>query len=827
MQIEILIVSSSVTDSTLIKNMLVEYKVLTTYNNIGMIDILNKNKGVNFLILDLSATEIDKLKILDILKEDDRYRNIQIIILSDKDDCEKYIKLKDFDCIGKPLDSNLLKNRIELHIELIKARHILQQEVYEKDIIFDAVFNQIPLGISISYNADATEGEANQYFRCNPAYEKITGRNKEELTKIGWIGITHPEDIEENLIAINSLKCEEINTYSLDKRYIKPDGSIVWVNLLGSKLYLSDNNPYNHIAITQDISERKIMENSLLESERSKSVLLSHLPGMAYRCKYDREWTMEFVSDGCIELTGYPVKSLLNNKDLSFNELIAPEYHEVLWQEWNILIPKRMKLKYEYEIITASGERKWVLEMGQGIYDDKGNVVALEGIIFDISDRKFMENTLKYNSEHDSRTGLYNRSYIENLLNEDRFKEHQGKRALVGINLSTIHNLTATYGFHYTLETICNIADSLKNICTEKHSLYMTYENRFVIYVKDYDTKKDLMNFTNKIIKTLESVLATERIGGNIGVIEIEEYNKLEANILFKNLLIASEKAIISNDSEYGVCFYDKYLEEMVEKEQVIKQELSNISSGVEDGGLFLQYQPIIELETKRICGFEALARLRSEKYGIIPPLEFIPLAEKTKLIIPIGDKVIRQALGFLRSLYDKGYYDINVSINVSVIQLMKSDFTSNLFGAIKEFDVIPWNVGIEITESLVAINYHAINGVLGELRLAGISVYIDDFGTGYSSLARENELNVNFIKIDKSFIDSLLIIKLEKSITSDIVSLAHRLGHRVVAEGVEDIRQMDYLLDCGCDMVQGYFVAKPLDEEIAIKLLMNNSIKV
>lgn len=358
MQIEILIVSSSVTDSTLIKNMLVEYKVLTTYNNIGMIDILNKNKGVNFLILDLSATEIDKLKILDILKEDDRYRNIQIIILSDKDDCEKYIKLKDFDCIVKPLDSNLLKNRIELHIELIKARHILQQEVYEKDIIFDAVFNQIPLGISISYNADATEGEANQYYRCNPAYEKITGRNKEELTKIGWKGITHPEDIEENLIAINSLKSGEINTYSLDKRYLKPDGSIVWVNLLGSKLYLSDNNPYNHIAITQDISGRKIMENALLESERSKSVLLSHLPGMAYRCKYDREWTMEFVSDGCIELTGYPVKSLLNNKDLSFNELIAPEYHEVLWQEWNILIPKRMKLKYEYEIITASGERK-------------------------------------------------------------------------------------------------------------------------------------------------------------------------------------------------------------------------------------------------------------------------------------------------------------------------------------------------------------------------------------------------------------------------------------------------------------------------------------
>jgi PAS domain S-box-containing protein len=817
MKVEILVASNSATDSMLIKDMLSEHNVLIANDDLEARSILESNEGINLLVINLENKETHELKILEFLENDEKLNKIQKIIISSNKDCAK---IDGYDYVNKPIDIDIFKTRLELHIELIRARHILQQEAYEKDVIFDAVFNQIPLGISISYNADAIEGEPNQYFRCNPAYEKITGRKKQELTKLGWVGITHPDDIEENIIAINMLKSGNLDNYAFDKRYIKPDGSIVWVNLLGAKLDMSDNNPYNHIALIQDISEKKMMETALMESERSKSVLLSHLPGMAYRCKFDKDWTMEYISEGCLDLTGYTTDTLLDNRKMSFNDLMAPEYREILWQEWERILPQGLKLKYEYEIITASGERKWVLELGQGIYDDKGNVEALEGIIIDISDRKAMENILKYNSEHDNRTGLYNRTYLENLLNSDRYKGNQGKRALVGINLNTIHSLTSTYGFHYTLETICNIAEALKKIAGEGQSLYMTYENRFVFYVRNYTEKNELVVFTNEVIKALETVLATERIGGSIGIVEIEDKKQLEANLLFKNLMIASENAITSSDSEYGVCFYDKLLEEKVEKAQVIKKELTEIATSSDDGGLFLQYQPILDLKNNKIYGFEALARLNSKKYGLVPPLEFIPLAEKNKLIVDIGNKVLRQALGFLKRLNKNGYHELSVSINVSVIQFMKKDFISNLFETIDKIGVDSKNIGIEITESLVAINFNAINSILGELREAGISVYIDDFGTGYSSLARENELNVNFLKIDKSFIDSLLFIKLEESITGDIVSLAHRLGHRVVAEGVEDIRQMGYLKECGCDMVQGYYISRPLDENIAFKFL-------
>lgn len=286
----------------------------------------------------------------------------------------------------------------------------------ERSLILDAIFKQAPIGIAISYGKEPFMADNNELVSINLMFERITGRTNEELLKLGWAKITHPDDLEEDMNNYKKFQSGEIKSYSMEKRYIKPDGSIVWVHILVAPLTLSSKDKFNHICLAQDISKRKEIEKALAESERSKSVLLSHLPGMAYRCNYDREWTMYFVSEGCFELTGYTPENLLYNKDLSFNSLIAPDYRDLLWKEWERTLAKRLPFKYEYEIITANGERKWVLEMGQGIYGEQGEVEALEGIILDISDRKEIENNLRHNHEHDRWTGLYNRNYLETLL---------------------------------------------------------------------------------------------------------------------------------------------------------------------------------------------------------------------------------------------------------------------------------------------------------------------------------------------------------------------------------------------------------------------------
>lgn len=579
-----------------------------------------------------------------------------------------------------------------------------------------------------------------------------------------------------------------------------------------------------YICLLEDISLRKATEALLTESERSKSVLLANLPGLAYRCNYDRDWTMQYVSEGCYELTGYAPESLLNNKELSFNDLITPEYRETLSKEWVRVLAEQLPFRHEYEIVTASGEKKWVIEMGEGIFDEQGQVIALEGIIFDISKRKKYENLLIYNNEHDRWTGLYNRYYLEYLLLCDARKGDISKRALVGINMSPLQSITKAYGFNYTQALLKKTADMLSRYCTDNCLLFHTYADRFVFYLKEYRDKNELHAFCKDFADTLESVLKPERGSCAIGATEFALEENLNADLLLKKVLIATEKALDLNEKEFNICFYDEEMEAQIVREEDIRRELAQIADGENSGRLFLQYQPILDLKSNRICGFEALARLRSDKLGMVPPLEFISIAEKTRLIVPLGQEIMKQAFQFLKVLQEKGYSEINVSINVSTIQMLREDFADNLFKTINEMQVSQQNIGLELTESVFSANYEEINSIIGKLKEAGIHTAIDDFGTGYSSIAKERELNVNCLKIDKYFIDELLEIQPEKTITSDIISMAHKMGHCVVAEGVEHETQKQYLMDYGCDKIQGYLISKPLDEQAAIEFLQNKS---
>lgn len=694
---------------------------------------------------------------------------------------------------------------------------ILNKRLLYNEALYRSVFSQAPIGIAIvndeRFTSQSEFGEAT----INPMFEKILGRTSKDLETITWTEITHPDDLQADIEQYQQLKQGKINGYTMEKRFIRPDGSSVWTNMKIAPLMDLPYKHSMHLCLLEDITFRKLTSAALSESERSKSVLFSHLPGLAYRCNNDSEWTMQYVSIGCFDLTGYPVESLLYNRDRSFNSIIAPEYRDVLRKEWARILEKRLPFKYEYEIITANNERKWVLEMGQGIYNDQGEVEALEGIILDISDRKKIENDLRYINEHDSLTGLHNRRVLENLLIGHTKEPIIGKRAVISINLSTVESLTKSYGFHYAQEVIKKAADVLKQLCSDYHLLFNTYWNNFAFYVMGYENKKELLTFCERISNALWPLLRADRLSCGIGIVEMDSHSDHDVDELLKKLLIASEKSMNNPNADFSPCFYGPEIESEILRQEEIKRELARILDDDNDGGLYLQYQPILDLRSNQICGFEALSRLKSDKLGLVSPLEFIPLAEETKLIIPIGQKIIRKALSFLKKLNDMGYKSMSVSINVSVIQLLRNDFVENLFEMIDETQINPQNVGIELTESIFSDDYDEVNGILDKLKDAGIFVAIDDFGTGYSSLARERELNVDCLKIDKHFVDKLMETQPGKALTSDIISMAHKLGHFTIAEGVEDETQLRYLKEWHCDKIQGYLISKPLDEETAI----------
>ncbi len=326
----------------------------------------------------------------------------------------------------------------------------------EKEEVFRTIFEQAPYGISFG-NIHTNIVDSNYMF------EKIVGRSREELKNMTWMAITHPDDIQLNMNQWVRFKEGEIPGFTLVKRYIRPDGTIAWANLQLTAVRFSNNEILSHICIVEDITDKIKTQLSLQESERSLSMLLSNLPGMAYRCDYDRDWTMRFVSEGCLELTGYPPESLIQSRDITFNGIINEEYRDYLWEKWIEVTRDKSVLKEEYSITTAQGEVKWVYEQAQGVYNENGEVEAIEGLIIDISKQKNREDEILYLTYHDVLTGLNNRRYYEESKKQIDTVDKYPLSVIVG-DINGLKLINSAMG-HQEGDRLIRKAAELLNMC--------------------------------------------------------------------------------------------------------------------------------------------------------------------------------------------------------------------------------------------------------------------------------------------------------------------------------------------------------------------------
>ncbi len=691
-----------------------------------------------------------------------------------------------------------------------------EEKLNKSETLLRTVFNQAPIGIAICYSDKTKYVDDEAFPSINPMFEKITGRSKEELKEIGWETITHPEEVEKELLLSEKLSEGEITSFSIQKRYLKPDGKISWAGKTAVPLVLEDDTNKYSLFLVQDINESKAIAEALEESERSKSFLLANLPGMAYRCKYDDVLSMQFVSNGCLELTGYPVDHFLWHGGKSYVHLIAEEYIDCIEKEFEAMLVKRLPYKYEYEIIMASGQRKWVLDIGRGVYDKNGNVEAIEGIIIDITERKQHEIRLKFLSERDALTGLYNRRFFEEFLEQEGNSGYKIERAVILLDLNRINSFNMLYGYGYSESIIKEVTMQLSLLCVGECRLFQISFERIAFYLKNYGEKNKLIKFCDEILNLLERMQVRQSLDCNIGIFEI--HNCESTSDILKNVSIAAAKSAENQETHYY--FFEDKLKEELARNAIIKEELINAARDDADESIFLLYQPIFAAKSDKIYAFEALARFESKKLGIISPIEFISIAEETQSIIPIGRKILYMACNFIKELERLVYDQVCISVNISAVQMLRSDFVSDVKNIIKETAINPYMLTLEVTESTLLTSYESVNKAIGKLKDLGIKFAIDDFGVGYSSLARERELYVDSIKLDKYFADDLLTHEENEIIVGDIISMMHKFGHTVVAEGVEYEKQKDYLIRHGCDYLQGYLFSKPVNMEKALKLL-------
>lgn len=420
----------------------------------------------------------------------------------------------------------------------------------------------------------------------------------------------------------------------------------------------------------------------------------------------------------------------------------------------------------------------------------------------------------------DSLTDLPNRESLifelKDIINRNNFP-----RGLLLINISDFKSINMTYGYEYGDSILKIIARKLKEEYSKQHKVFRFGSDRFVIIADYKSDRKILENIIFKIKDVLESEFYTQGqkriIDINMGVVEISNNYKKPDEIIRDATIAVS---YVDGRKNISHAFYNNDMLNRIRREETIESEIIDGLLDPQLEKLFLVYQPIIDTQTKKVKGFEALARLKTDSFGFISPVEFIDIAEKRLLINRLGEWIFQSALLFLRELEFEGYSDIKISINISGVQLMDPTFKSKILDKILSSRINPKNVTLEVTESVLFDNYESVNNTLKELRNEGIVIALDDFGTGYSSFSRLRDLNIDCIKIDKTFIDKVGEVKDENLLSGDIISLSHKLGLFVVAEGVETGKQVKYLEERDCDLLQGYYFSKPLEIGDVIKFL-------
>lgn len=412
----------------------------------------------------------------------------------------------------------------------------------------------------------------------------------------------------------------------------------------------------------------------------------------------------------------------------------------------------------------------------------------------------------------DELTGLPNLRNYHTYLEELRCQH----LALIVLNPLNFRLVNILYGYDHGNSVLIQIGRHLREISIQKQNLqpFRLSDDRFLVVIKDEASLDHLLAICQELLCIKEDTNLVGSIAVSIGLVQSTGPCH-DATRLLKEALIA----LNSTSASHPIQAYNTELEEKLVRVDAIEQEIKQALGG-EEGIISLVFQPIYDGDVGQIVSFEALARMNSKKLGVIHPLEFIAIAEKRQLIIALGQKILSLACDFITQLRMRGIYEVSVAVNVSALQLMEDSFISHIVNLSKEKQIPLTQLEVELTESVFAQDLQFIATQLEELRALGILVAIDDFGTGYSSLSRLENLPIDYLKLDRSFVEKLQNSG-EHGFVSDIISLAHHIDKLVIAEGVETEEQEEELQKLGCDYMQGYLYSRPVPAEQALDLLL------
>lgn len=485
---------------------------------------------------------------------------------------------------------------------------------------------------------------------------------------------------------------------------------------------------------------------------------------------------------------------------LTFTILIINRFYQYIIKykmtQYSKIVGQQEELSGLYEEIVASEEE--LREQNEKLHEYNQEI-------------RENEKRLEYLANQDVLTGLANR---KRLLEElDRLIEEndhgRGFFALVFIDLDNFKKINDTLGHHVGDELLVSLGKRLSNNLQKRNLLCRLGGDEFALVVPKFSSEESLYGYLRELLDLMNmpfKILQYElSISASLGICLYPTDGETADELLrASDTAMYKVKASGKNDLQF---FREFMKEEIIER---INMEYQLIKA-LKKGELFLEYQPLVYLESEDIKGFEALIRWQSPEFGLISPSVFIPMAEELGIIYDIGLWVFSEVCRMSKAFYEHCGRRVILSVNVSALQLGNPNFLEDIGGILDETDVDPRWIEIEVTESVFIDDIMKAKEILMTLRKIGFRIAIDDFGTGYSSLSYLMELPVDTLKLDKSFIDKMLIENSRGNVVDSIIAMAHNLNMNVVAEGVEAFEQVAYLQKQQCDIIQGYYFSKPL----------------
>ncbi|GIT98375.1 EAL domain-containing protein [Sulfurovum sp. TSL1] len=644
----------------------------------------------------------------------------------------------------------------------------------------------------------------------SPSFLKMLGYTKEEARHLNiqnWDAKFSKEVIYQRLHSISD------TPITIETIHRRKDGTLLDVEITTKSIILGGE--HYIYASSRDITKRKKNEHEL----KKLSQALEQSPNTVVIT--DLKGNIEYVNTAFTTITGYKFEEAIGKNARLLQSGKTPlSAYNAMWlqlnkgKNWVGEFINRRKDQTEYiESIKASP-----------IVNSDGVITNFMAIKEDITEQKRNEARIHHLANFDALTALPNRNKLKEQTKYaiSIAKRQHGKVGLLFLDIDHFKNINDTLGHTIGDALLVTLAKRFLLAIREEDIVSRLGGDEFIFMLPNTN-EKGIASVARKILDLVSKPVVIKKneliVTASVGI-AIYPNDGTDYETLSKNADIAMYRA--KHEGRNNYCFFTEAMQEHSAR----NLELINaLHHALERNELSLVYQPQISLKHNRIIGVEALLRWDHPEYGNIVPSEFITLAEDSGLILPIGEWVLRTALKQAKSWIDHGLSPMTIAVNLSAVQFRHNRLTALITSILDDIGLPPKYLELELTEAVTMSDPESAYKVIDNLHACGINMSIDDFGTGYSSLNYLKKFKVSKLKIDQSFIHDIHREKEDRAIVNAIISMAHSLGLKTIAEGVETAEQLHYLQEQGCDEIQGYYYSEPLSAE-ALELFVKNNIK-